>query len=354
MKIVLTGGGTSGHVTPNIALLEPLKNEGFEVFYIGTEKGIENTLITQENIPFYTISAGKLRRYIDIENIKDISRILKGYAQARKILKKLKPDVVFSKGGFVSCPVVWAAKTLKIPVIIHESDITPGLANKLCISCADKICYAFPETKASLPEEKSIYTGLPVRDEITKGDKENGLKLCGFKGDKPVLLLMGGSQGSVFLNKVLRENLSELTKIFDICHLCGKGNIDNNLLNLESYCQFEYSNHELKDLLACCDMMVTRAGATSLFEIVALKKPALLVPLSRKASRGDQILNAKSFEKQGLTHYIEEESVTKESFYDEVLSVFQNKASYIEKQTNSDTVNSIESIINIIKTIGEK
>lgn len=354
MKIVLTGGGTSGHVTPNIALFEPLKKEGFEIFYIGTEKGIENTLIRQENVPFYEIQAGKLRRYIDMENIKDVARIIKGTAQAKKILKEIKPDVVFSKGGFVSCPVVWAAKSLKIPVIIHESDITPGLANKLSFSSATKICCAFPETMKALPESKSIYTGLPVREEIKTGDRNKGEGLCDFEDKKPMLLIMGGSQGSEFLNKLVRANLDDLMEIFDVCHLCGKGHIDETLLNIKGYCQFEYLNHQLKDVLAAADMLVSRAGATAIFEILALKKPALLVPLSRKASRGDQIENSKSFKKQGFCEYEEEENLTGERFVNKVKEIFLNKDKYIANQQKADMSDTVSNIVKIIKETAER
>ncbi len=351
MKIVLTGGGTSGHVTPNIALFEPLKKEGFEIFYIGTKNGIENSLIKQENIPFYEIEAGKLRRYLDMENVKDIARIFKGTAQAKKILKEIKPDVVFSKGGFVSCPVVWAAKSLKIPVIIHESDITPGLANKLSFSSATKIAYAFPETRNHLPTDKSVYTGLPVREEILTGDRSKGEELCGFEDKKHMLVVMGGSLGSEFLNKSVRANLSDLMEVFDVCHLCGKGHIDETLLNVKGYCQFEYLNHELKDVLAAADMLVSRAGATAIFEILALKKPALLIPLSRKASRGDQIENSKSFKAQGFMEYEEEENLTGESFVERIKEVFLNKDKYVTSQKNAEIGNGIEKIIDLIKQV---
>ncbi len=351
MKIVFTGGGTSGHVTPNIALFEPLKKEGFELFYIGTKKGIENTLIKEENVPFYEIEAGKLRRYLDMENVKDVARIMKGTAQARKILKEIKPDVIFSKGGFVSCPVVWAAKSLKIPVIIHESDITPGLANKLSIPSATKVCYAFPETKKYLPEGKSAYTGLPVRAEILSGDIKKGIELCRFEGEKPCLLVMGGSLGSEFLNNMVRANLEALTEIFDVCHLCGKGHIDETLLNIKGYCQFEYLNHELKDIMAMADMIVSRAGATAIFEILELKKPTLLIPLSRRASRGDQIENSKSFKAQGFCEYAEEENLTGESFVNMVKDIFVNKDKYIKKQTEASVENGVEKIVKLIKEI---
>ena len=353
MKIVLTGGGTSGHVTPNIALLDVLKKHFEDIYYIGTEKGVEKTLIEKEGIPFFTIEAGKLRRYIDMENVKDIAKIFKGYTKSVKILKKLRPDVVFSKGGFVSCPVVWAAHKLKIPVVLHESDITPGLANKLCLPFASKICYAFPETEKHLPEEKRIYTGLPVRKNILEGDREKGLKMCGFENDKPTLTIMGGSLGSVFLNDTVRMNLNELLTHFNVCHLCGKGHIDHSLLNVSGYCQFEYVNEELCHIMAATDMLVSRAGATAIFEIVELKKPALLIPLSKRASRGDQIDNAKSFARQGLVEYIEEEELNPSEFAKKVVELFMNKEKYItiqSEKTSTDSRNAVvEAILSVTK-----
>lgn len=353
MKIVMTGGGTSGHVTPNIALFKPLSDLGHTISYIGT-KDIEKELVTKENIDYYEIEAGKLRRYVDIENIKDVAKIFKGYNKALKILKKIKPDVVFSKGGFVSCPVVWAAKTLNIPAVIHESDITPGLANKLCIPFAEKICYAFPETKKYLPENKSIYTGLPVRESLLTGDRETGLKLMGFTEGKQVLLLMGGSQGSEFLNKKLRQDLSVLTEKFNICHLCGKGHIDETLLNLEGYCQFEYVNEDLKHILSASDIVVSRGGATAIFEILALKKPALIIPLSKKVSRGDQILNAKSFKEQGLVEYIEEEDLENIRLSDKIAELDGKRHIISENQNKKDITKSLSAVINVILSVAKE
>ncbi len=351
MKIVLTGGGTSGHVTPNIALLDVLKNHFEDIYYIGTEKGVEKALIEGEGIPFFTIEAGKLRRYIDVENLKDISKIFKGYKKSVKILKKLKPDVVFSKGGFVSCPVVWAARKLKIPVVLHESDITPGLANKLSLPSASKICYAFPETEKHLPEGKRVYTGLPVRKEILEGDREKGIEICGFENDKPVLTVIGGSLGSVFLNDTVRMNLNELLKHFNICHLCGKGHIDHSLLNVNGYCQFEYVNKELCHIMAATDMLVSRAGATAIFEIVELKKPALLIPLSKKASRGDQIDNAKSFAKQGLVEFTEEEDLNPSQFTEKILSIYMNRDKYIKIQSEKASKDSRNAVLEVILSV---
>lgn len=351
MKIVMTGGGTSGHVTPNIALFPELQKKGFEIIYIGTDAGIESTLIKNENIPFLAIQAGKLRRYLDFENVKDISKICKGFFQAYNILKREKPDVVFSKGGFVSCPVVWAAAKLKIPVVLHESDYTPGLANKLSIPFAAKICYAFPETAKYLPQEKSVYTGLPVRAELQTGNSDIGRTFCGFSSEKPILTVIGGSLGSAFLNEIIRSNLNNLLKLFNICHICGKGKIEETLLNIDGYCQLEYVSDELKDIFAATDVFVSRSGATIIFELLSLNKPMLLVPLSRKASRGDQILNAASFSKCGYADYIEEENLTVNNFMDKLLNVYENKKSYIANQSNTDVLKSTDKVLNVINSV---
>ena len=288
-KIVLTGGGTAGHVTPNIAILPSLKERDYEIHYIGSYEGIEKKLIADYDIPYYGISTGKLRRYFDPKNFSDPFRVVKGFAQARKILKKIKPDVIFSKGGFVSVPVVRAASTLKIPCIIHESDMTPGLANKLCIPIATKICCNFPETLKCLPEDKAVLTGSPIRQELRKGSREAGLKLCGFDNTKPVILVIGGSQGAANVNAAVREALDELLKDFQIAHICGPGKLDNVLLVKPGYKQFEYVKADLKDLFAMADVVISRAGANAICELLALQKPNLLIPLMA-GSRGDQLL----------------------------------------------------------------
>ena len=294
-RIVFTGGGTAGHVTPNIALFPKLKNMGYDIHYIGSYEGIEKRLIEDYRIPYYGIATGKFRRYFDLKNFSDPFRVIKGYLEAKKILKTLKPDVLFSKGGFVSVPVVRAAAALKIPCIIHESDMTPGLANSLCIPIAKKVCCNFPETIQSLPAEKAVLTGSPIRAELGKGSKERGLELCGFHASKPVIMVIGGSLGAAGINKLIREALPKLLEDFQIVHVCGKEKIDNLLLNTKGYKQFEYVKEDLKDLFAMADIVVSRAGANAICELLALKKPSLLIPLPANASRGDQILNAKSF-----------------------------------------------------------
>ena len=283
--IVLTGGGTAGHVTPNIALIARLKEEGYKISYIGSYTGIEKTLIEEQGIPYYGISSGKLRRYFDLKNFTDPFRVLKGFGEARKLLKKLQPDIVFSKGGFVSVPVVVAAGRLKIPTIIHESDMTPGLANKLCIPSAVKVCCNFPETKSHLPEGKAVVTGTPIRQELLSGDPQKGRDFTGFTSDKPVILIIGGSLGAQAVNTAVRNILPQLLPEFQVVHLCGKGKKDESLTGLTGYVQYEYIEKELADLFAMADIVISRAGANAICELQALKKPNLLIPLSANASR---------------------------------------------------------------------
>ena len=347
--IVLTGGGTAGHVTPNIALIPRLKELGYEISYIGSLDGIEKKLIEELNIPYYGISSGKLRRYFDLKNFSDPFKVLKGYAQSRKLLKKLKPDVVFSKGGFVTVPVVVAAKGCKIPAIIHESDMTPGLANKLAIPSATKVCCNFPETLKHLPEEKAVLTGTPIRQELLSGDKLEALKFCGFTANKPVIMIIGGSLGAAAVNDNIRKILPELLKDFQVIHLCGKGKLYESLQNTEGYIQFEYIKKELADLFALADIVVSRAGANAICELLALQKPNLLIPLSAKASRGDQILNARSFEKQGYSMVLEEEEITDEKLLSTIHTLYEKRDDFTNAMKQSNSIDSITKIITLIE-----
>ncbi|MBS6950350.1 MAG: undecaprenyldiphospho-muramoylpentapeptide beta-N-acetylglucosaminyltransferase [Blautia sp.] len=346
--IVLTGGGTAGHVTPNIAMIPALKEQGFTISYIGSYNGIEKKLIEEMGIPYYGISSGKLRRYFDVKNFTDPFRVLKGFSEARKLLKKLKPDVVFSKGGFVSVPVVIAAKRCKIPAIIHESDMTPGLANKLCIPSAVKVCCNFPETVSKLPADKAVLTGTPIRQELLQGDPEAALRFTGLKAGKPVLMIIGGSLGSVAVNTAVRNILPDLLKDFQIIHLCGKGKLDTSLTDTEGYVQYEYIRDELSDLFALSDLVISRAGANAICEISALKKPNLLIPLSANASRGDQILNARSFERLGYSKVLEEEEITNEKLLQTIRDLYANREQYIEAMGKSSQMDSIGKIVGML------
>lgn len=348
-KILLTGGGTAGHVTPNIALIPSLKKLNYEIRYIGSYDGIEKKLIEEIGIPYKGISSGKLRRYMSVKNFSDPFRVIKGYSEAKKFVKEYKPDVLFSKGGFVSVPVVLACKKYKVPIIIHESDMTPGLANKISIPYASTVCHNFPETKNYLPEGKSLLTGSPIRAELMTGNRENGLKLCGFTSDKPVIMVTGGSLGAAALNTAVRNSLPELLKDFQIVHLCGKGKTDDALKNTPSYIQFEYIKEEMKDIFAMSDMIISRAGANAICEIQALNKPNILIPLPASASRGDQILNANSFKKQGFSMVLEEETLTPAVLTDAVRKLYENRQQYIDAMKASNVDDAVGTIINLIE-----
>ena len=353
-KIVLTGGGTAGHVTPNLALIPKLRELGYEIYYIGSYDGMEKQLVTDAGIPYTGIATGKLRRYFDVKNFSDPFRVLKGAYEARRALKEINPDIVFSKGGFVSVPVVYAARRLKIPVICHESDMTPGLANKLCIPVADKVCCNFPETVNELPSGKAVHTGTPIRAELTCGSREKALQFTGLSGEKPVILVTGGSLGAQAVNEAVRAALPELLKEFDVIHLCGKGKTDPSFKETEGYLQYEYIREELPDLFALSDIAISRAGANSIFELLALKKPALLIPLSAKASRGDQILNAHSFEKQGFSKVLEEEELSTERLVSDVRTLYKERDLYITAMEQSEATDAISVITGLIEECARK
>ena len=350
-RIILTGGGTAGHVTPNIALLPRLKELGYDIQYIGSYTGIEKELIEPFGILYHGISSGKLRRYFSVQNFTDPFRVLKGFREAHKLIRQLKPDVIFSKGGFVSVPVVLAGKRCKVPVIIHESDMTPGLANKIAIPSAAKVCCNFPETLKSLPKGKAVLTGSPIRQELLSGNKIAAMDMCHFTSDKPVILVIGGSLGAVAVNNAVREALPELLKDFQIIHLCGKGKMDESLKDVEGYCQFEYIKNELRNLFALADIVISRAGANAICELLALHKPNLLIPLSANASRGDQILNARSFERQGFSLVLEEEQLTKETLLNAVKTLYENRTTFINSMKNSGQQDSIGTIISLIEEV---
>jgi UDP-N-acetylglucosamine--N-acetylmuramyl-(pentapeptide) pyrophosphoryl-undecaprenol N-acetylglucosamine transferase len=347
-RIVLTGGGTAGHVTPCIALLPELKKNGYDIHYIGSYNGIERSLIEEQKIPYYGISSGKLRRYFDLKNFTDPFKVIKGYYEAKKILKQLRPDIVFSKGGFVTVPVVMAAKKYGIPVIIHESDMTPGLANKLALPSATKVCANFPETLSHFPEGKAVLTGTPIRRELFSGNRIKGIDFCGFTLNKPVILIIGGSSGSRKINELIRGMLPTLLKDFQIIHLCGKGNLDEKLTETPGYVQYEYINEELSDLLAAADLVISRAGANAICELLALRKPNILIPLPAASSRGDQLLNAESFEKQGFSYVLKEENLSVSTLLAAIREVSESRQDYINAMNGSSLNNAIETIVNLI------
>ena len=353
-KIVLTGGGTAGHVTPNLALLPRLFELGYEVSYIGSYNGIEKKLVEDFGVPYYGVSCGKLRRYFDLKNISDPIRVLKGIGEAKKILKQIDPDVVFSKGGFVSVPVVRAAHSRKIPVILHESDMTPGLANKLSIPMAEKICCNFPETFQHLPKDKAVLTGSPIRTELLQGSRDAALSFTGLTGEKPVLMIIGGSLGAAAVNEAVRAALPELLKKYDVVHLCGKDKLDPSLDGTPGYRQYEYIKKELADLFACADLVISRAGANAICELLALHKPHLLIPLSARASRGDQLLNAASFQKQGFSEVLMEEALSTETLLDSLADLESNRERFVKAMEQSAGGDAITAITDLIENVRKK
>lgn len=344
-RILLTGGGTAGHVTPHLAVLPRLQALGIDIHYIGRQTGIERELIEPLGIPYHPIATGKLRRYLDWQNVTDIARIFQGLLAALGLIRQLRPDVVFSKGGFVACPVVWAAWVRRVPVIIHESDMTPGLANKLSLPFATKICYSFPETAAYLPKNKAIHTGIPIRESLLTGNADEGRRICGFTTAKPVVLVIGGSQGSAAINAAMRAALPDLGKTYHVAHICGQGGVARELAATPGYAQFEYVNDELPHLFALADVVVSRAGATTLFELLALRKPNVLIPLPLKASRGDQILNARSFEKQGFSLVVPEEQLNSATLLNSIQQASTQREQFKAAMQATQTINSIEQVL---------
>lgn len=350
-KIIFTGGGSAGHVIVNLALMPKFIEDGWNAYYIGSEKGIEKQLIDNlNNVHYFSIATGKLRRYFDWNNFKDPFKVVKGVYQAYKIIREVKPNVIFSKGGFVSVPVVIGGWLNRIPIIIHESDITPGLANKIAIPFATKVCTTFSETKQGLNKDKVVYVGAIVREELLRGNADKGLSYCSFSKKKPVLLVMGGSLGAKKINGTIRANLTSLLTDFQIVHICGKGNIDPSL-KIEGYKQFEYINQELPHIMAMSDLVVSRAGSNSIFEFLALNKPMLLIPLSKKASRGDQILNAKSFQQAGFSEILLEENLTDKSILEGIYKVYKNKEFYIKNMQKRNKSQPMRKIIKLINNL---
>lgn len=347
-KIMMTGGGSAGHVTPNLALIPKLKELGYEIKYIGSKDGIEKEIIQRENIPYFEISSGKLRRYFDLKNFSDPFKVAKGVMDAMKILSKEKPDVIFSKGGFVTVPVVMAASIKKIPVISHESDLTPGLANKIASPFCNKLCVTFPESIKYIKGDKGVLTGTPIREDLLQGNRIKGKNFCNFKQEKKVLMIIGGSLGSKVINENVRNVVKELLKEFNIVHICGKGNLDESLKNLEGYKQFEYISDELPHVMSIADIVISRAGANTIFELLALRKPHILIPLSAAASRGDQVLNANSFEKSGFSKVIKEEELTGEVLLKAIEDIVTNQSQYISNMNKSTIGNGVDNIIKVI------
>lgn len=344
-KVLFTGGGTVGHVSVNVALIPEFEKNGYKISYIGSKDGIEKTMIEKfSNVNYYEISSGKLRRYFDWKNFTDPFKVIKGIYQSIKIIKKENPNFIFSKGGFVSVPVCIASKILNIPIILHESDLTPGLANKINIKFSNHIFTTFEKTLNYLPKYKSSFGGAIVRDDIYNGDKEKGYKLCGFPDEKPIILIMGGSLGSKIINEFIWKNLDELLKTYHIIHLVGKNSYNANI-NKKGYVQFEFLKSELFDIFKIVDFTISRAGANSIYEFLALNLPSILIPLGKNQSRGDQVDNSKFFEENGFSKVIFEEDLSTNSvkeiidFFDESKYIKKN---IIEYKNKKKLINSVQ------------
>lgn len=337
--IALTGGGTAGHVTPHLALLPRLQQDGWDCHYIGTAEGIERGMMaSRAGVTYHVISSGKLRRYFSLRNLSDPFRVVAGFFQSFRVLGKIKPDILFSKGGFVAVPVVAAAWLRRIPVLAHESDLTPGLANRISAVFAKKVAATFPECARALGK-KGIHTGTPMRPELFLGSKEKGLQFAGFDGSKPVLLMMGGSQGAQAVNEALRAALPSLLPGMDVLHLCGKGKLDEALVGTPGYFQAEFVDQGLNDVLAASDLVLSRAGATAIGEFLALKKPMLLVPYPKGASRGDQILNAEDYQKRGLALVLPQAAMTAETLTARLFEMMEKAPAMrqaMEKEPDAD------------------
>lgn len=350
-SIVFTGGGTAGHVTPNLALMDALKADDWQCYYIGSAHGVEKKLVSATNVPFYSIRSGKLRRYFSWQNFIDPFNILCGIIQAAWLLYHIKPQVVFSKGGYVALPVVIGAKLNRIPVIAHESDMTPGLANRLSFPFVDKICLTFAAAKTYFKQQnKVIVTGTPIREQLFSGDATQGLAYCGFKPEKPCILIIGGGQGSIAINRCVRQALPQLCETFQIIHICGQDKIDPHLIQHEGYCQFEYVHEELAHLFAASDLVISRAGANTLSEILALAKPHVLIPLPLRSSRGDQIENARYFQQQEISIVLNEDGLTLEALITAVHQCYEQRVPIMEKMKALQIQSATARIVETIKT----
>lgn len=337
-RIVFTGGGSGGHVTLNLALIPFFLDKGYEVVYIGSYEGIERELIKKyDKVKYYPIHTGKLRRYFSWQNFVDMMKIPFGILEALWIVFKEQPNIVFSKGGFVSFPVVVAGFLCRKPVLMHESDVTPGLSNKMSLPFVSKFFTTFQDTIKYVKKPSKVeYIGPVLSDRLKNGDTKKALELCGFSDQKPILMFMGGSLGAKSINDAVRQNLKELLKNYQIIHLCGKGQSDLTYQE-KGYVQFDYVDSELKDLLKAADVVFSRSGSNAIFELLSEHKPMILVPLSGKASRGEQMLNAKSFQKKGYAEIITDDELgNTQKFFDVILKVYQNREQYRQTMEKSD------------------
>lgn len=346
-RIVLTGGGTAGHVYPALALIPYLKE--YEIFYIGSS-GMEKEILKKEkNIKYYEIESVKLIRKLTLKNLAIPFKLFKGIKQAKNVLKEINPDVIFSKGGFVSVPVVLAGKKLGIPIVSHESDLSMGLANKIILKRCDVMCTTFMQTsKKSL---KCVWTGQPIRNDLLNGNPVN-IKSKFPSNSKPFLLIIGGSLGAKFINEKIWENIDELTKFFNIIHIIGKQNTPIETSH-NNYIQLQFANN-IGDLYSSADIVLSRAGSGVINELLVLKKPMLLIPLSKQCSRGDQIENANLFKELGYCEIIEEEDYSSEKLLEMLIKTQKNALFYTNNMKKSTANEANKKIVEIINNLAKK
>lgn len=338
--IVLTGGGTAGHVMPNLALVEQLQKHFDEIHYIGTESGIEKKLV-EPVLPFHRITACKLVRSASPKNLLIPFKLLKSVSQSKKILKELNADVVFSKGGFVALPVAMAAKKLKIPVVSHESDISMGLANKLILRYCNTMCVSFEKTQSV--SKKCVLTGNPLRNALFTGKKE---KLSfSVNSNKPTVLFFGGSLGAKAINQAVWNSLDQLLLQFNVIHIVGKNNRKD--ITKPNYFQLEFTN-QMADVYDASDLVVCRSGANSIFELLALKKPMLLIPLSKEESRGDQIENANYFQDKEWAHILLQEELTSQTLLAAIERLKKESDILRKNMASAGTADANQNIVQII------
>lgn len=350
--IIFTGGGSAGHVSPNLVLIPIFQEKGWRVVYFGSKNGIEKQFVDKlPCVEYLSIPTGKLRRYFSWKNFWDLGKIMAGIIRSAILVRRIKASFVFSKGGFVSFPVIVGSWLNGVPIVMHESDLTPGLANRLSAPFATKILTTFLQTKQRFSSKKVFYVGPMVRKELFEGKGEEGRKLLEFSKEKPILLVIGGSLGAVSINQAVRNNLAELLKVFQVVHITGKSQLDSSL-EQTGYKQFEFVGSELADIYAVSDLVVSRSGSNTIFELLMLRKPMILVPLPLGSSRGDQIRNAEVFRKNGYAEVIADDQLKKSlCFLDTINKVYSQREIIREKMKSGGESANAQMIFKMIAEI---
>ena len=340
--IFMAGGGTAGHINPNLALVEPLQKVGYRVEYMGQKNEMEYPLVTAAGLPFHEVASGRLHRSLNPDTLLTPFRIVKA-------IRKEKPALIFCKGGFACVPVAIAGKLTGTKVILHESDLTPGLANKLCAPFASKICVTFEQTLQHLPKEKTVFTGTPIRASLKNGSREKGFELTGLDpAGKPVLMVVGGSQGAGALNDVIGDNLEALLADYQIVHLYGGEASGYVPKEAKGYFALGYAKEEMADLFAMTDLVLSRAGANAINEFLLLQLPSILVPLPLTVSRGDQILNAQHFEEKGFSYVLPQEKLDLQSLQSALTHVQEHRSEYLSAMGASAAKNGTTEVLKVI------